>query len=237
MWFEIKNLWVKAAGKQVLQGVDLKLDQGEIHALLGPNGSGKSSLAQTISGNPQYRITQGSIRLAGKLLNHLPPEQRVKLGIALAHQNPPSVKGVTLNSLLTLISKSRKSIKNQILPANLMLRDLNLGFSGGEKKLSELLQIITLKPKLAILDEVDSGLDLKNLENLTRIIRQELVSQGVAVLLITHSGNILETLKPDTTNVLLEGRVICRSRNFKEVITTIKKYGYEKCRKCSLLAS
>lgn len=234
---EIKNLCVEINKKPVLKGINLRIEKGNVYALLGPNGSGKSSLAQTISGNPLYHITRGNILFEGKSINTLPPEKRVERGLALSLQNPPTVKGVTLASLLAFIDKSKQYVGPKIVSDDLLSRDVNAGFSGGEKKLSEFVQMLALKPKLVIFDEIDSGLDIKNIGILAKLIKSKLIKQKVTVLFITHAGTILDAIKPDVTHVLLDGRIICISQDFKEVLTTIKTYGYAKCRECTLLAS
>ncbi len=237
MILEIKNLHTKVGNKKVLRGINLAIKKGEMLALLGPNGSGKSSLAQTLAGSPNYQITSGEIIFRRKKINNLPPEKRVKMGLALTWQHPPAIKGVKLESLLKITAK-RKKLSNKLKIAEKLLpREINVSYSGGEKKFSELLQTLSLKPRLAILDEIDSGLDVKNLEKLTRIIKQELVKKKVATLVITHYGKILDSLKPDKSAVLLDGKIICQHKNYKEVINTINKYGYKKCKKCPLLAT
>jgi len=226
---KIENLRVKADGKEILKGVNLQIKKGEVLALLGSNGSGKSCLAQVISGNPKYKVTRGRIFFGGKKITGLSPEKRVKLGLALVWQSPPAVKGVKLSQLLKKISQRRPEFSES---GELMEREINLDFSGGEKKISELLQILFLNPKLVIFDEIDSGLDIKRAEKVAGIIKKELIDKGVSILLITHWGQILNHLRPDWTQVLLDGRIICKERDFKKVLRTIKKYGYEKCKKC-----
>ena len=237
MLLEVKNLKVEGNGEKILKGVDFKINLGETQALLGPNASGKSTLAQVILGNPKYKISQGQILFRGKNITKLPPEKRVKLGMTLSWQNPPAIKGVKFFQLLDKIS--RRKIENEKLGINhdLLKRELNLDFSGGEKKLSELLQVLSLNPKLVILDEIDSGLDLKRLERVARVIKKELINKKISVLLITHSGEILRFLKPKVTNVMINGRIICRQEDFRKVLRTIKKYGYEKCKERALFSN
>jgi Fe-S cluster assembly ATP-binding protein len=225
----VKNLKVVAEKKEILKGVNLEMKEGEIQALLGPNASGKSTLAQAISGNPKYKITEGKILFLGKDITRLSPDKRVKMGIALAWQTPPPVKGVKFFQVLERISREKVEIEDG---KNLFEREINVDFSGGEKKISELIQVLALKPKLAIFDEIDSGLDIKRVEKVAKIIREKLVGEGVSVLIITHSGEILNYLKPNLVSVMLDGKIVCQSKDFEKVLRTIKKYGYEKCKEC-----
>ncbi len=231
---KVEKLKVKVDGKEILKDVNLQIKRGEVQALLGPNASGKSTLAQVILGNPKYKIVKGKIFFGGKEITKLSPEKRVKLGIGLTWQSPPAIKGVRLSQLLKeifLIKKEIKEIKY------LKDREINLNFSGGEKKISELLQVLSLNPKLVIFDEIDSGLDIKKLQQVANIIKKELVEKNIAILLITHNGQILDYLKPDWTFVMLDGKIICKEKDYKKVLKTIKKYGYEKCKKCKFLAN
>ncbi len=233
MFFTVKNLKVSSENKEILKGVDLELKKGELQAILGPNGSGKSVLAQAIMGNPKYEIRTGQILFLGKNIAKLSSSQRARLGIALSWQNPPAIKGVKLSQLLEKITKSKASQAKVGITA-LLDREVNLNYSGGEKKLSELQQILSLKPKLVILDEIDAGLDLKKTEEVAEIIRRELVAKNIAVLLITHSGEILKFLQPEIVNVMVRGRIICRHKGYQKVLKTIKDYGYERCKKHAL---
>jgi len=241
---KVDKLKVEGNGKEILKGVNLQIKRGEIQALLGPNASGKSTLAQVILGNPKYKITSGKILFKGKPrtrrnslrgmdITKFSPEKRVKLGLSLVWQSSPTIKGVKLSQLLEKISQRKIRIEEA---EGLLEREINLGFSGGEKKISELLQVISLNPKLVIFDEIDSGLDIKRLETVSKIIKKELVNKNVSILLITHWGQILDYLKPDLTNVILGGKIICKAKDYKKVLRTIKKYGYEKCKKCKFLA-
>jgi Fe-S cluster assembly ATP-binding protein len=225
----VKNLKVVADKKEILRGVNLKIREKEIQALLGPNASGKSTFAQVISGNPKYKITRGKILFLGKDITKLLPEKRVKMGIALAWQTPPPVKGVKFSQLLEKISREKVEVEDG---KNLFEREINVDFSGGEKKISELIQVLALKPKLVIFDEIDSGLDIKRVEKVAKIIKEKLVKRGISVLIITHSGEILNYLKPNLVSVMLDGKIVCQSKDFEKVLRTIKKYGYEKCKEC-----
>lgn len=226
---EIKNLRVEGDGKEILKGVNLQIKEGEFQALLGPNGSGKTVLTQTILGNQKYKIIKGKILFEGKDITKFLPEKRAKLGMALAWQSPPKIKGVKLSQLLERISKRKVEIEDG---KSLLEREVNFDLSGGEKKISELLQILVLNPKFVIFDEIDSGLDIKRLEKVAKIIKKEFIDKKFSVLLITHRGEILNFLKPDLTNVMLNGKIVCKSKDFKKVLKTIKKYGYEKCKEC-----
>jgi len=226
---KVENLKVKGNGKEILKGVNLKIKKGEIQALLGPNASGKSTLAQTILGNPKYKVIEGKIFFEGKDITKFPPEKRAKLGMALTWQMPPAIKGVKLSQLLERISKKKIEIEEA---KQLLEREINLDFSGGEKKISEVLQVLSLNPKFVIFDEIDSGLDIKRLERVAKIIEEEFVKKNVSILLITHFGQILNFLKPDIVNVMADGKIVCKSKDFKKVLKTIKKYGYEKCKEC-----
>jgi len=228
---EIKNLEVEVEGKKIIRGLDLKIGKNEIHALLGPNASGKSTLAFTLMGIPKYKVVKGFIKFEGKNLNRLAPEKRAKLGIALAFQHPPSLNGIKLGTLLQKIEKQKIEIK---IPRfeKLLEREVNVNFSGGEKRISELIQLIALKPKLAILDELDSGLDIQTLKLAAKLIKENLLKSGCSILLITHTANILQFLNPNKTHVMLRGKIVCSSSNWKKVWKTVKTHGYEKCEKC-----
>ncbi len=230
MLLEIKNLKVKKDNKEILKGINLKIKKGEVQALLGPNASGKSTLVQIISGNPKYKSIKGEIFFNGKEISKLPPEKRVKMGIALSWQNPPAIKGVKFSELLKKISKE-KIKPEKLTEINFSDREINVDFSGGEKKISELLQILSLKPKLVIFDEIDSGLDMKKVEMVAKIIKKELIDKNVSILMITHSGEILKFLKPKIVSIIIDGRIICQGKDYRQVLKTIKKYGYEKCKK------
>jgi Fe-S cluster assembly ATP-binding protein len=191
-------------------------------------------LSQVILGNPKYKVIKGKILFEGRNIMKFPSEKRVGLGISLSWQNPPAIKGVKLNQLLAKIAKKKYF---QIKEAdNLLDREVNVDFSGGEKKVSELLQILSLNPKLVIFDEIDSGLDIKKLQVVSKIIKKELLSGKTSILLITHSGEILNFFKPDITNVMVDGKIYCKSNDYKKILKSIKRYGFEKCKKCKLFA-
>lgn len=226
----IDNLHAKTIdGKEILKGISLEIKQNEIHVLMGPNGSGKSTLSQVIMGNPKYKITAGKMLFYEKDISSLSPDKRAKLGIAMSWQNPPTVKGVKLSDFVAKIGSKNVHIKEA---DNLLEREVNVDFSGGERKISEIYQITSLNPKLVIFDEIDSGLDIKKIERVAHIIKKEFVDLGVSILVITHLGSILNYLKPNITSVVVDGKIICKNKDFKQVLSIIKKYGYEKCKKC-----
>lgn len=232
---KVENLHISAEEKKILKGVNFQIKKGEVQVLLGPNGSGKSCFCQTILGNPKYKIIKGKIFFEDKNITKFNPEKRAKFGMALVWQTPPQIKGVKLSQLLKKISKLPKTCPWAI-SNDLLEREINVNFSGGEKKISELWQVIALKPKLVIFDEIDSGLDIKKLGEVSQIIKKELIQNKVSVLFVTHWGQILNYIKPDWVQILLDGKIICKEKNYKKVLKTIKKYGYEKCKKCKFLA-
>lgn len=226
---KIDNLSVKVNGKNILKKINLKINNGEIHALLGPNASGKSSLVYTTMGFPDYNVTDGKIIFNGKDITDLEIEERVKLGMTSVFQHPPSIKGLKLSKLLDKISKKNIELKEL---NNLLEREINVGFSGGERKLSEIMQVISLDPSFVVFDELDAGLDVENLERLTSLIKSELDNKSI--LLIIHRGRILRFLKPDIAHVMIDGKIVCSSKDWKKIWKTIEVYGYEKCKECEL---
>lgn len=229
---KIERLSVRVGGKDILKDINLEIKKAEIHALLGPNASGKSTLVYTMMGFPDYQIMEGEIDFKGKNIGNLSIEERAKLGIAVVFQHSPIIKGIKLSKLLEKISKQVINIKEFPIKPDLLSREINVGFSGGERKLSEIMQIISLSPSLVIFDELDSGLDVEMLEKLASIIRDKLLNNNVSILLITHRGSILHFLKPDFAHVIINGELICSSKDWKDIWETIKEYGYEKCKEC-----
>lgn len=232
----VDNLKVKIGKKKILQGLTLKVDRGEVVVLVGPNASGKSSLAKTLMGFEEYEITGGEIKFKDKLLNGKMIEDRVKMGMVISWQNSPTIKGVSLRKLINKTAKKKIKTEEFGISENLLKRDLNRGFSGGEKKLSELMQVVSLKPSLVILDEIDAGLDVKKIKQMIKIIKTKLVDSGVGVLIITHQEEVLRLLKPKRVLIMVRGKIICESKNYQKIWRVIDKYGYEKCKKCRLLA-
>lgn len=230
---QIKDLTVEVEGRKVISNLNFNIGKGEVIALLGPNASGKSSLAKTIARDPRYKIKGGEIKFCGKAINKMSPEAVAKMGIAMTFQNPPQIAGLKLSDLIEKISRKKSFYKD----GNILERDVNKNLSGGEKKLSELAQITALDPKLVILDELDSGLDMKKINEASRVVKEYFIDKGVSVLIITHHGDILEKLKPDFANIMISGQIVGRNEDYKKVLQTIKKYDYEKCKTCTRFLS
>jgi len=239
--FQIEDLHVAVEGHEILRGVDLTVDAGEVHALMGPNGSGKSTLANTLLGNPGYEVTSGRVLFKGEDITGWPTDVRGKAGIFLAFQYPEEIPGVPVTQFLRQALSARKGLDLSVLELRLSImewmkkldmdpsfgdRYLNEGFSGGEKKRNEILQMAILEPELAILDETDSGLDIDALRVVAhgvQQIRQERSELGV--LLITHYQRILNELTPDKVHVLIDGRVV--DSGGPELSRRLEEEGYE----------
>lgn len=242
---EIKDLAVEVGGKEILHRVSLTIKPGETHVLFGPNGSGKTTLLMAIMGLPRYRVTRGSILFKGRDILELSVDERARLGIGLALQKPPALRGVRMKEMVAVCMRERASeeaITMLAEKANLvdfMDREVNYGFSGGETKRSELLQLLAQEPQLVLLDEPESGVDLVNIALIGELVN-ELLHKGHpmrerrhAGLIITHTGHILEYVHARTGYVLLDGRIVCEGDPL-EILETIKRKGYEECRKCTM---
>ena len=221
---QIDHLHVAVEGTEILRGVDLVVGRGEIHALMGPNGAGKSTLAATLLGHPSYRVTAGTIRLDGEDITDWPTDVRAKAGLFLAFQYPEAIEGVSVTQFLRQAMSARKGEDISVLEVRFAMsewmerlgmdpafgeRHLNTGFSGGEKKRNEILQMALLEPRLAVLDETDSGLDIDALRVVGRGVHT--VREGhpeLGVLVVTHYQRILEDLLPDRVHLLVDGRVV-----------------------------
>ena len=239
---EINNLHCKIEGKPILKGINLKINKGEIHAIMGPNGSGKSTLANVISGHEDYEVIKGSIYFKNKEINGLSPEERAHEGVFLSFQYPVEIPGVTVtNFIKTAINSNLKARNESEMPANKMLkkirekaelleidsrflsRSLNEGFSGGEKKRNEILQMAMLEPKMCVLDETDSGLDVDAMK---------LVAEGVnalrdgkrSFLVITHYQRLLDHIKPDVVHIMANGKII--KTGGPELALEVEQNGY-----------
>ena len=243
--FEINDLHASAEdGTSILNGIDLTINKGEIHALMGPNGSGKSTLASVLLGSPEYSITKGSIRFRGEDITSWSTEMRGKSGIFLAFQYPHEVAGVSVINFLRQALSARKDMKMSVLELRLSImewlerlnmdpsfaeRYLNEGFSGGEKKRNEILQMAILEPEMAILDETDSGLDidaLTTVANGVSKVRQE--NPDLGVLTITHYQRLLDHLDPDFVHVILDGQIVAKGGT--EIAKELESSGYESFR-------
>ena len=222
----IKNLHATIGDKEILKGINLEVKAGEVHAIMGPNGAGKSTLASIIAGNENYEVTSGEISLDGEDLSDLAPEERAHKGVFLSFQYPVEIPGVSVtNFMRTAINETRKAQGLEEMPANQMLkvirekselleidrkflsRSLNEGFSGGEKKRNEIFQMAMLEPKLAILDETDSGLDIDALRIVANGVNK-LKSDKNAVVVITHYQRLLDYIVPDFVHVLMDGKIV-----------------------------
>ncbi len=247
----IERLKVEVGGKEVLHGINLHLPKGEVHALMGPNGSGKTTLIMTVMGFEGYKVTQGRIYFKGVDITHLPVYERARMGIGLAFQRPPVVRGIKTRQLIEMCAMGREVDVEEIAAAlnftEFLDRDVNLGFSGGEMKRSELVQLMAQEPELVLLDEPESGVDLVNIALLgraiNRLLGRELEPQegtslkelrkryARSALIITHTGHILDYVPADKGHVLINGHLVC-SGNPEEILHTVEKYGYEECAKC-----
>jgi Fe-S cluster assembly ATP-binding protein len=244
---EIEDLHVAAdgTGTEILRGVDLAVDEGEIHALMGPNGSGKSTLAATILGNPSYRVTRGGLRFRGEDVAAWPTDVRAKAGMFLAFQYPEEIPGVPVIQFLRQAVSARVGEDRSVLEIRLSMlewmeklgmdpafgeRHLNEGFSGGEKKRNEILQMAMLDPDLAVLDETDSGLDIDALRIVGEGVRAVRAERGaLGILLVTHYTRILGHLKPDVVHVLVDGRIV--EQGGPSLAERLETEGYEPWRK------
>ena len=239
----IENLHAQVENKQILNGIDLDVKAGEVHAIMGPNGSGKSTLSSVIAGHQDYEVNHGTMLLEGEDLVDLSPEERAHKGIFLSFQYPVEIPGVSVtNFIKTAINASRKAKGLEEMPANLMLkkireksslleidsrflsRSLNEGFSGGEKKRNEIFQMAMMEPKLSILDETDSGLDIDALKIVANGVNR-LRSKDNAIIVITHYQRLLEYIVPDFVHVLFDGKIV--KSGTKELAIELEAKGYD----------
>ena len=239
----IENLHAQVEGKQILNGIDLDVKAGEVHAIMGPNGSGKSTLSSVIAGHQDYEVNHGTMLLEGEDLVDLSPEERAHKGIFLSFQYPVEIPGVSVtNFIKTAINASRKAKGLEDMPANVMLkkireksslleidsrflsRSLNEGFSGGEKKRNEIFQMAMMEPKLSILDETDSGLDIDALKIVANGVNR-LRSKDNAIIVITHYQRLLEYIVPDFVHVLFDGKIV--KSGTKDLALELEEKGYD----------
>lgn len=237
---EVKDLWVEIEGRKVLKGVSLKIPIGHTHIIFGRNGSGKTSLLMSIMGFPAYKVIHGKIFFKGEDITELPPYERAKRGIGIMFQRPPTIKGVKLREILKLCGKEN-GVKIEELARSFgfekfLDREINKGFSGGEIKKSELLQLIIQNPDLVLLDEPESGVDLENIHLIGQMIKKLLQKEThrprtKGGLIITHTGFILQYVTADLGYVIMDGEIYCEG-NPLEIFEAIQKYGYEGCKNC-----
>jgi len=240
---KIKDLHAGLEGKDILQGINLEVKAGEVHAIMGPNGSGKSTLASVVAGKDQYEVNRGYITFENEDISELDPEERAHKGIFLSFQYPVEIPGVSVtNFIKTAINETRKSKGQEDMPASEMLkmikekadmleidrkflsRSLNEGFSGGEKKRNEIFQMAMMEPKLAILDETDSGLDIDALKVVANGVNK-LKSKDNAVVVITHYQRLLDYIVPDFVHVLMNGKIV--KSGTKELAYKLEERGYD----------
>ena len=240
---EVRGLRAEVEGKEILKGIDLVVPQGEVHAIMGPNGSGKSTLANLIMGRPGYTVTAGEVRFKGQDITGLKPDRRAQMGLFLAFQYPTEIPGV---SVVNFLRSAYNAVKSEQISAlafrqrmkekmtmlsiedSMVSRYVNQGFSGGEKKKNEVLQLAVLEPEIAILDETDSGLDIDSLKAVATGVSQ-LIGPNLGVLLITHYQRILNYITPDHIHVMMGGRIVLAGG--PELAPELERKGYEGLRK------
>ena len=249
---QVEDLEVKLADKEILKHIDLEIQPGETHILFGPNGSGKTSLLMTIMGYPQYRVTGGKIVFKGEDLTHMPMDERAKLGIGVSYQRPPAIHGVKTRQMVEICAEGEvdaEALAEKVNFSEFLDRDINVGFSGGEIKRSELLQLMAQDADLLLFDEPESGVDLENIslignaistllqrdfrvnaEKTRKELQQERTKMG---LIITHTGFILDYVTADRGQVLYDGVLTCSS-NPREIFKCISQVGYEECVRCAI---
>jgi Fe-S cluster assembly ATP-binding protein len=239
---EIRNLHVSAEGKQILKGLDLEVSAGQIHALMGPNGSGKSTLANAIMGHPALEVTEGEIRLRGEEITESAPEDRARGGLFMAFQYPVAIPGVTVAKYLRMAVNAQREARGESeiklkdfrkqteaamelmdIPREFSSRYLNDGFSGGEKKRMEILQLAMLRPEFAVLDETDSGLDIDALRTVAEGV-SKFAGPEMGILIITHYQRILHLVEPDFVHVMYDGRIV--KEGGPELVGLLEKRGY-----------
>ena len=239
---EIKDLHVSIEGNEILKGITLTIKSGEFHAVMGPNGTGKSTLAAAVMGHPKFEVTKGSITLNGEDVLEMEVDERARAGLFLAMQYPSEISGVTTSDFLRSSINARREEGNEIslmkfikemdgalddlnIDQNMAQRYLNEGFSGGEKKRNEILQLMMLQPGIAILDEIDSGLDIDALKIVSDAVNKVREETGLGCLIITHYQRLLNYIKPDYVHVIMQGRVV--KSGGPELAQRLEKEGYE----------
>jgi Fe-S cluster assembly ATP-binding protein len=248
---EIKDLHVSIQEREVLKGIDLFIDEGETFILFGPNGSGKTTLLMTLMGFGNYTITRGSVTFKGHDITHAPIYERARLGLGMSFQRPPTIHGLKTRHLVKLCGQGREmnveDLAEKIHMTEFLDRDINSGFSGGEIKRSELLQLMAQNPSLVLFDEPESGVDLENMQLIGETVRNLLRNniqprpdvtmleqkslRRTSGLIITHTGYILDYVNADRGQVLYDGHLCCVA-NAREILDHIGKYGYQECVRC-----
>lgn len=243
---EIKDLYVNAEEKEILKGLNLKINKGEVHVIMGPNGAGKSTLANVILNNPEYKKIKGQVTFEGEDISNLSTDKIAKKGIFMSFQSPEEIPGISTLNFLKVAKKSidekpvkifefKDTVKKYVDELNmnpkLIDRNLNVGFSGGEKKKNEILQMLVLNPKIAILDETDSGLDIDAVKTVSKGIEMYKSDEN-AVLIITHNMKILQNLKVDYVHVLIDGKIV--KTGTSELAKEIEKEGFSKYKKAGV---
>jgi Fe-S cluster assembly ATP-binding protein len=240
---EIKNLHVQAGDKQILKGLDLAVNKGEIHALMGPNGSGKSTLANAIMGQPNLEVTEGQILFRGEDVTQADPDERARMGLFMAFQYPVAIPGVTITKYLRMVMNAHRDARGEKeislkdfrrtveeamaltnVPKEFAARYLNEGFSGGEKKRLEILQLALQKPEVAILDETDSGLDIDALNTVAHGVNTVAAGSDMGVLIITHYQRILHMVQPQRVSIMFDGRIV--KEGGSELVAQLEREGY-----------
>jgi Fe-S cluster assembly ATP-binding protein len=239
---KLEDLWVSVGDTQILKGVNFSMHYGEINMLFGPNGAGKTTLMMTLMGFPRYRIDQGRIYFKGEDITDKDLHERARLGLGISFQRPPTVRGVTLKKMIEIIAnggKNEKGISENVKKLNLIThldRGLNEGFSGGEMKRSELLQLMVQRPDLVLIDEPESGVDIENIALVGEAINSLLGRDKVkdpkrGAIIITHTGYILDFVNADKGYIIFDGNLVCRG-NPRDILSEVKKFGYRRCAEC-----
>ncbi len=247
----IENLHVSIKGTPVLEGIDLSIENGETVILFGPNGSGKTTLLYTIMGIGEYEVTEGKIFFDNKDITHIPAYERARMGIGMSLQRPPSIHGLKTKGLVQMCAGKRKidveALAKKVNLETFLDRDINLGFSGGEIKRSEILQLLAQRPKLVLFDEPESGVDVENMALVGKMVKELLENtprpdaehtlhdlmhqRKTSGLIITHTGHILDYIAADRGHVLYSGRLCCADHP-RRILDHLKKYGYRECVRC-----
>ena len=239
---KVEDLWLSIGDREVLKGINLSMNYGEVHTFFGPNGAGKTSFIMALMGFPKYRVERGRIYFKGEDITYKDIYERARLGLGISFQRPPTVRGVTLRKFIEIVSDGtgREEIIETAKKLNLLGhldRGLNEGFSGGEVKRSELFQLMVQRPDLVFIDEPESGVDLENIalvgDAINTLLRKKnkIKEQKKSAIIITHTGYILDYVNADKGYIIFDGRLICGG-NPRDILSEIKKHGYERCAKC-----